>query len=223
MSICILTGEDWNEVMYNGMRSYILLNVFLAIAVDNLNDEDDDDDGGGGGEGGNDEEVNSGPETKLDTTEVITKEKKTLFTSLPTQHQKTDKLDCSGVYRIKCGNCGHTATEGIEDYNEMFAEETFDLGEEVVMEFDETGALRPHACPTRADNLHDISPTDSRLIPPYSAFFIFTNTNKFRVFCHNVVCSSYFSNIVLACILISSALLAAEDPLRSNSRRNEVI
>uniref|UniRef100_A0A673YDY8 Calcium voltage-gated channel subunit alpha1 E n=1 Tax=Salmo trutta TaxID=8032 RepID=A0A673YDY8_SALTR len=56
--IRILTGEDWNEVMYNGIRSqggvksgmwssiyfivltlfgnYTLLNVFLAIAVDNL-------------------------------------------------------------------------------------------------------------------------------------------------------------------------------------------
>lgn len=54
----ILTGEDWNEVMYHGIQSqggthagmiyslyfvilvlfgnYTLLNVFLAIAVDNL-------------------------------------------------------------------------------------------------------------------------------------------------------------------------------------------
>jgi hypothetical protein len=54
----VLTGEDWNEVMYNGIKSlgghrsgmiyslyfiiltlfgnYTLLNVFLAIAVDNL-------------------------------------------------------------------------------------------------------------------------------------------------------------------------------------------
>uniref|UniRef100_A0A8D3EAJ0 Voltage-dependent L-type calcium channel subunit alpha n=1 Tax=Scophthalmus maximus TaxID=52904 RepID=A0A8D3EAJ0_SCOMX len=60
----ILTGEDWNAVMYDGIMAYggpifpnmivcvyfvilfvcgnyILLNVFLAIAVDNLNDEDD--------------------------------------------------------------------------------------------------------------------------------------------------------------------------------------
>lgn len=58
MLIKILTGEDWNEVMYLGIRSqgglnggmvyslyfiiltlfgnYTLLNVFLAIAVDNL-------------------------------------------------------------------------------------------------------------------------------------------------------------------------------------------
>lgn len=49
----VLTGEDWNEVMYQGVESqgmayslyfivlvlfgnYTLLNVFLAIAVDNL-------------------------------------------------------------------------------------------------------------------------------------------------------------------------------------------
>lgn len=59
----ILTGEDWNMVMYDGIRAYggvssygvlasiyfiilficgnyILLNVFLAIAVDNLADAD---------------------------------------------------------------------------------------------------------------------------------------------------------------------------------------
>ncbi|VEL37765.1 unnamed protein product, partial [Protopolystoma xenopodis] len=36
---------------------------------------------------------------------VLLKEKKTLFASLPTQHEKTDKMDCSGVYRIKCGTC----------------------------------------------------------------------------------------------------------------------
>lgn len=59
----ILTGEDWNAVMYDGIQAYggvasfgvlaciyfiilficgnyILLNVFLAIAVDNLADAD---------------------------------------------------------------------------------------------------------------------------------------------------------------------------------------
>nr|VZI09870.1 unnamed protein product [Spirometra erinaceieuropaei] len=69
----MLTGEDWNEVMYNGMRAYktngpwfafvviyfvvvyivgnyILLNVFLAIAVDNLSDEDDEYDEEGNGD-----------------------------------------------------------------------------------------------------------------------------------------------------------------------------
>lgn len=65
MQYQILTGEDWNAVMYDGIQAfggvtsvglvmslyfiilficgnYILLNVFLAIAVDNLSDESGD-------------------------------------------------------------------------------------------------------------------------------------------------------------------------------------
>ena len=66
----ILTGEDWNVVMYDGIQAYggikglgsvaliyflflfiagnfILLNVFLAIAVDNLSTDGDEEEGGG--------------------------------------------------------------------------------------------------------------------------------------------------------------------------------
>ncbi|EEH58460.1 voltage-gated ion channel superfamily [Micromonas pusilla CCMP1545] len=68
----MLTGENWNEVMYDGMRqvsawasvyfigivvlgNYIILNLFLAILLDNFaeeaenNDDDDDDDDDDGG------------------------------------------------------------------------------------------------------------------------------------------------------------------------------
>ncbi|VDO89281.1 unnamed protein product [Schistosoma mattheei] len=70
LTMKILTGEDWNEVMYHGMRAYenspwygvvviyfiflficgncILLNVFLAIAVDNLNEDEDEEEEGNG-------------------------------------------------------------------------------------------------------------------------------------------------------------------------------
>merc|ERR1712142_1022832 len=64
----ILTGEDWNVVMYDGIQAYggikslgavaalyfiilfvtgnfILLNVFLAIAVDNLSTDEDEAEG----------------------------------------------------------------------------------------------------------------------------------------------------------------------------------
>lgn len=47
-------------------------------------------------------------------------------------------------------------------------------------------------------------------------------TFRFRVLCHKICNHSYFGNIVLACILISSAMLAAEDPLNANSDRNQV-
>lgn len=45
---------------------------------------------------------------------------------------------------------------------------------------------------------------------------------RFRVYCHWLSNHSYFSNMILACIMISSALLAAEDPLNSHSQRNVV-
>ncbi|ESO06433.1 hypothetical protein HELRODRAFT_160603 [Helobdella robusta] len=110
----ILTGEDWNEVMYigigasGGMTKYgafaciyfvilficgncillrrqsvetadILLNVFLAIAVDNLADGDDEEEegGGGGGEenGGEAGNGGGGGEEGADGAEVVIVEK----------------------------------------------------------------------------------------------------------------------------------------------------
>merc|ERR1719494_585916 len=87
----ILTGEDWNVVMYDGIEAYggikgmgaiaalyfiilfvagnfILLNVFLAIAVDNLSTDDDEapeaEEGEAPPEGG-EEMVEGGEEKKL--------------------------------------------------------------------------------------------------------------------------------------------------------------
>ena len=90
-SLQILTGEDWNVVMYDGIEAYggikgmgaiaalyfiilfvagnfILLNVFLAIAVDNLSTDDDEapeaEEGEAPPEGG-EEAVEGGEEKKL--------------------------------------------------------------------------------------------------------------------------------------------------------------
>ena len=49
-----------------------------------------------------------------------------------------------------------------------------------------------------------------------------SSLHRFRVICHKICCHPYFANIILACILISSAMLAAEDPLKANSPRNQV-
>ncbi len=46
---------------------------------------------------------------------------------------------------------------------------------------------------------------------------------RFRVACHYICNHSYFGNIVLVCIMVSSAMLAAEDPLNSNSERNKIL
>lgn len=45
---------------------------------------------------------------------------------------------------------------------------------------------------------------------------------RFRVACHKLCNHSHFGNIILACIMFSSAMLAAEDPLDADSERNKV-
>ncbi|KAH8854344.1 Muscle calcium channel subunit alpha-1 [Schistosoma japonicum] len=209
----ILTGEDWNEVMYHGMRAYenspwygvvviyfiflficgnyILLNVFLAIAVDNLNEDDDEDEEGNG----------DAPKKQNDTLELAETAEKT---TPPTEEPENE---ITKMMKIK----HYERTDNEEQtYEEMFAEDD-DAEEEADLDGKD------------GDDQKDMSPQDSRTMPPHSAFFIFADTNKFRIFCHNVVCFSHFGNVVLVCILVSSILLAAEDPLHANSPRNRIL
>uniref|UniRef100_A0A8C0ZYJ5 Voltage-dependent L-type calcium channel subunit alpha n=1 Tax=Castor canadensis TaxID=51338 RepID=A0A8C0ZYJ5_CASCN len=60
-------------------------------------------------------------------------------------------------------------------------------------------------------------------IPEASSFFIFSPTNKIRVLCHRIVNATWFTNFILLFILLSSAALAAEDPIRAESVRNQIL
>ncbi|KIH68554.1 transporter, cation channel family protein [Ancylostoma duodenale] len=183
----ILTGEDWNTVMYNGIESfggvgtlgvivsiyyivlficgnYILLNVFLAIAVDNLADAD----------------------------------------SLTNAEKEEEQQEL----------------EGEEEYDEEG--EGFGEGDDRMdMEEQEAGEDMVTARPRRMSELPPTTP--HKPIPKASSLFILSHTNPFRVFCNKIVNHSYFTNSVLVCILVSSAMLAAEDPLEANSSRNTVL
>lgn len=46
--------------------------------------------------------------------------------------------------------------------------------------------------------------------------------DRFRVFCHKVCNHNQFGNIILACIMLSSVMLAAENPMDANADRNLV-
>ncbi|KAL1129887.1 hypothetical protein AAG570_012831, partial [Ranatra chinensis] len=65
--------------------------------------------------------------------------------------------------------------------------------------------------------------TKQQPIPAETSFFLFSKTNRFRVFCHWLCNHSHFSNVILVCIMVSSALLAAEDPLSAESPRNKIL
>ncbi|XP_047438722.1 calcium channel, voltage-dependent, L type, alpha 1D subunit, a isoform X7 [Mugil cephalus] len=174
----ILTGEDWNAVMYDGIMAYggpsssgmivcfyfiilficgnyILLNVFLAIAVDNLADAE-----------------------SLNTDEGDKKEDKK-------DDDKDDK-------------------EEEEDIEDTAAEEE-----------DPEVPSGPRPVISELVKKEKITP-----IPEGSAFFIFSNTNPFRVFCHRLINHHIFTNLILVFIMLSSVSLAAEDPIRNFSARN---
>ncbi|PAA55007.1 hypothetical protein BOX15_Mlig024222g3 [Macrostomum lignano] len=221
----ILTGEDWNMVMYHGINSnggignlvgimvsfyfvilficgnYILLNVFLAIAVDNLADVDNSDEekkeageegeaagkADGEGEGGEGEAADGedGEPTAADS-------------------------DAKGA---SLGNCA--------DADKKSADE--DEGDEEG-DGDEDGdgdAAVTSARPRRVSELN--MKTKINPIPPASSLFVFSSTNRFRVLCHKICNHSYFGSIVLVCILVSSAMLAAEEPVNSDNNRNKIL
>ncbi|GAA6069276.1 calcium channel, voltage-dependent, L type, alpha 1F subunit isoform X1, partial [Tachysurus ichikawai] len=182
----ILTGEDWNMVMYDGIMAYggpvfpgmivclyfvilficgnyILLNVFLAIAVDNLAGADGDDK--------KKEAKKQGEEGEI-------------------EEENTDaKID-------------------LDEYEEKEEQDEGD-GEEGGTQL----------------NVADFAPPKEKVvpIPEGSAFFCLSKTNPIRVGCHTVINHHIFTNLILVFIILSSISLAAEDPIRAHSFRNNVL
>uniref|UniRef100_S4RR30 Ion transport domain-containing protein n=1 Tax=Petromyzon marinus TaxID=7757 RepID=S4RR30_PETMA len=183
----ILTGEDWNAVMYDGIMAYggpsstgmlvciyfiilficgnyILLNVFLAIAVDNLADAE------------------------------------SLNTAQKEDEEEKDE-----------------AAEEEEEHLGEGEEEEEEEEEEDEEEPDMPSGPRPR-------RLSDLNLKEKVVpIPEGSAFFIFSSTNPVRVCCHRLIHHHIFTNLILAMIMLSSVSLAAEDPIRNHSFRNNIL
>uniref|UniRef100_A0A8B9FX99 Voltage-dependent L-type calcium channel subunit alpha n=1 Tax=Amazona collaria TaxID=241587 RepID=A0A8B9FX99_9PSIT len=191
----ILTGEDWNAVMYDGIMAYggpsssgmivciyfiilficgnyILLNVFLAIAVDNLADA---------------ESLNTAQKEEAEE-----KERKKNVTI--TEYGEGEDED-----KDPYPPCDVPDEEEEEDEPEVPA------------------GPRPRRI-SELNMKEKITP-----IPEGSAFFIFSSTNPIRVGCHRLINHHIFTNLILVFIMLSSVSLAAEDPIRSHSFRNNIL
>ncbi|XP_053326031.1 voltage-dependent L-type calcium channel subunit alpha-1D [Spea bombifrons] len=208
----ILTGEDWNAVMYDGIMAYggpsssgmivcvyfiilficgnyILLNVFLAIAVDNLADA---------------ESLNTAQKEAAEE-----KEKKKSARKESVENKAAEKSDNNKKKAIDAkvtvdeenedGECPEPADEDDEEEPEV------------------PSGPRPRRM-SELNMKEKITP-----IPEGSAFFIFSNTNPIRVACHKLINHHIFTNLILVFIMLSSASLAAEDPIRSHSFRNIIL
>jgi len=195
----ILTGEDWNVVMYDGIQAYggiksmgpvasiyflilficgnfILLNVFLAIAVDNLSTDGDEEEGG-------EEEEAQPPQL--------------------TEEQMRIKAEATKIPMDEYFG---------EDYDEYQEEYLPYVEEDDEGEFEEAIKQRQIDEPSPVNKIEPI--------PEGSSFFIFSQDNSLRVFCHWLQGHPIMGNFILVCIIISSALLACEDPLKSKSDIN---
>ncbi|XP_075394260.1 voltage-dependent L-type calcium channel subunit alpha-1F isoform X2 [Tenrec ecaudatus] len=192
----ILTGEDWNMVMYDGIMAYggpffpgmlvciyfiilficgnyILLNVFLAIAVDNL----------ASGDAG--------------TTKDKGREKST-----------------EGNFPQENGALG---PDGENEEEEGAKSEEAGMEEEEEDEEEEGDA-------GHVEILQEVVPKEKVVpIPEGSAFFCLSQTNPLRKACHTLIHHHIFTNLILVFIILSSVSLAAEDPIRAHSFRNHIL
>ncbi|XP_048096351.1 voltage-dependent L-type calcium channel subunit alpha-1D [Alosa alosa] len=209
----ILTGEDWNQVMYDGIMAYggpsssgmvvciyfiilficgnyILLNVFLAIAVDNLADA---------------ESLNTAQKEKEEE-----KERRKSIRSDSTCRKEEEKA----------GGRDGEAQVAVEENVEEEKNVTSDSGEEE----DEDEPEPEVPVGPRPQRLAELNLKEKILpIPEGSAFFILSNTNPIRVACHRLINHHIFTNLILVFIMLSSVSLAAEDPIRNFSARNIVL
>ncbi|KAG7265160.1 hypothetical protein CRUP_007386 [Coryphaenoides rupestris] len=71
-------------------------------------------------------------------------------------------------------------------------------------------------------NIADLTPPKEKVmpIPEGSAFFCLSKTNPIRRGCHILIHHHIFTNLILVFIILSSCSLAAEDPIRAHSFRN---
>nr|XP_049705331.1 muscle calcium channel subunit alpha-1 isoform X4 [Helicoverpa armigera] len=240
----ILTGEDWNAVMYEGIKAYggvgtpgilaciyfiilficgnyILLNVFLAIAVDNLADAESLT---------NIEKEETAPEEKeggsvaaAEGVHIDTDDEYIHDDDVYTSDNSEREYEETGSEGEQQDEIDGEIDEIIDEENEAIerAEEEQEREDQEMMEghqrnhidggqSEEEGTLVT-ARPRRVSELN--MPNQTPPIPNASSFFIFSPTNRFRVFCYKMSSSSTFGNIILVCIMLSSAMLAAEDPL----------
>ncbi|CAB3241437.1 unnamed protein product [Arctia plantaginis] len=232
----ILTGEDWNIVMYHGINAFggygtpgmlasiyfivificdILLNVFLAIAVDNLGDAEEMD------------EIQKEKEEAENNAEAGNPQ-------LDEERGETDYeyVNEEEIYSSEGSDHEYEETGSEEEVDEQEQEGRDNADETLVsIEKKQNGDVKKEDTPkvgitARPRRLSEVEiKAEDKPIPNASSFFIFSSTNWFRVTCYNIQKNSWFKNLILGCILASSLMLAMEDPVgtKDSEEQTEIL
>ncbi|XP_073723927.1 calcium channel, voltage-dependent, L type, alpha 1S subunit, b [Misgurnus anguillicaudatus] len=224
----VLTGEEWDTIMYNGIMAhggpaspgilvsiyfiilyfcgnFVLLNVFLAIAVDNL------------------AEAESLTEAQKEKAEE--KARRKLMRSMPEKSEEEKLLMAKRLMesRSKAEGMPTTAKLKIDEF-ESNVNEVKDPFPPADFPGDDEEEEPEIPSSPRPRPMADLQLKETVVpMPDASSFFIFGPQNKLRKFCHRVINHTTFTNIILLFILLSSISLAAEDPIDPRSFRNKVL
>ncbi|XP_066559414.1 voltage-dependent L-type calcium channel subunit alpha-1S isoform X2 [Amia ocellicauda] len=223
----ILTGEDWNSVMYNGIMAYggptfpgvlvciyfiilfvcgnyILLNVFLAIAVDNLAEA---------------ESLTSAQKEKAEEK----KRRKMARENKPEKSEEEKLLLAKKEQKAKGEGIPTTAKLKVDEF-ESNVNEIKDPYPSADFPGDDEEEEPEIPLSPRPRPLAELQLKEKAVpMPEASAFFIFGPQNKIRKLCHRIVNATTFTNFILLFILLSSISLAAEDPIDPESFRNQIL
>uniref|UniRef100_A0A8C9AF85 Voltage-dependent L-type calcium channel subunit alpha n=1 Tax=Prolemur simus TaxID=1328070 RepID=A0A8C9AF85_PROSS len=231
----ILTGEDWNSVMYDGIMAYggpsfpgmlvciyfiilficgnyILLNVFLAIAVDNLADAESL-------TSAQKEEEEEKERKKLART--ASPEKKLEVMEQPAvEEAKEEKIELKSI--TADGESPPATKINMDELQPSENEDKSPYPNPETAEEDEEEPEMPVG--PRPRPLSELHLKEKAVpMPEASAFFVFSPSNRFRLQCHRIVNDTIFTNLILFFILLSSISLAAEDPVQHASFRNHIL
>ncbi|XP_072336831.1 voltage-dependent L-type calcium channel subunit alpha-1S-like isoform X4 [Scyliorhinus torazame] len=223
----ILTGEDWNSVMNDGIMAYggpsfpgvlvciyfiilfvcgnyILLNVFLAIAVDNL------------------AEAESLTSAQREAAEE--KKRRRLERAANPGRSEEEKLLLKKLElaKLKAEGIPTTAKLKVDEF-EANVNEVKDPYPSADFPGDDEEEEPEFPLSPRPRPLAELQLKEKAVpMPNASSFFIFSPTNKLRKLCHRIINATTFTNFILLFILLSSISLAAEDPIRADSFRNQM-
>uniref|UniRef100_A0A8B9CFB3 Voltage-dependent L-type calcium channel subunit alpha n=1 Tax=Anser brachyrhynchus TaxID=132585 RepID=A0A8B9CFB3_9AVES len=223
----ILTGEDWNSIMYNGIMAYggpsfpgmlvciyfiilfvcgnyILLNVFLAIAVDNLAEA---------------ESLTSAQKAKAEE-----RKRRKMSRGYPEKSEDEKQMLAKKLEQKAKGEGIPTTAKLKVDEFESNVNEIKDPYPSADFPGDDEEDEPEIPLSPRPRPLAELQLKEKAVpMPEASSFFIFSPTNKFRMLCHRIVNATWFTNFILLFILLSSISLAAEDPIRAESFRNQIL
>ncbi|XP_014114428.1 PREDICTED: voltage-dependent L-type calcium channel subunit alpha-1S [Pseudopodoces humilis] len=223
----ILTGEDWNSIMYDGIMAYggpsfpgmlvciyfiilfvcgnyILLNVFLAIAVDNLAEA---------------ESLTLAQKAKAEE-----RKRRKMSRGYPEKSEEEKQMLAKKLEQKAKGEGIPTTAKLKVDEFESNVNEIKDPYPSADFPGDDEEDEPEIPLSPRPRPLAELQLKEKAVpMPEASSFFIFSPTNKFRVLCHRTVNATWFTNFILLFILLSSIALAAEDPIRAESFRNQIL